>query len=178
MTETDNSSPGQIHIVTLSVAGNIDVFTRYVYCDIIVDNLNYFIEQKHLLVYEYVLMPSRLYLMAGTGKGNISRLLRDFKRITGQQLFRAVSTNAKEDRKEWLNRLFNFYSNRYQDNSDRHFWQFGNNPRIVQENSLEVQRMELLQIPVKARLVADASHYLYCSAYPHQRVKLCRLQQE
>jgi len=178
MTETDNFSPGQINVVTLSVAGNIDVFTRYAYCDIIIEQLNSFVEQKHLLVYEYVLMPSRLHLMAGTAKGNISRLLRDFKRITGQQLFRAVSTNPEEDRKEWLNRLFHFYSNRYQDNSDRHFWQFGNSLRTVQKNSLEVQRNALLQIPVQARLVADPSHYLYCSAWPCQRVKLCRLPQE
>jgi hypothetical protein len=172
MTEAGNSSPAQLYLVTLIVAGNIDVFARFEYCDIIIENLNHCSEHKNLAVYDYVLMSSQLHMIAGARKGHVSRALRDFKTLTARQILKAISENAEENRKEWLMRLFHFYSNRYQHSSERHFWQFGNNPVNLQPNELQQTRAGLLQIPVQSRLVDAPEHYVYCSAYPQQRVKL------
>lgn len=172
MTETDKSSPGQLYLVTLIVAGNIDIFTRPEYNDLIIENLNYCSEHKNLAVYDYVLMTNRLYLIASARKGHVSRVLRDFKSITAKQILKAIAENADESRKEWLMRLFHFYSQRYQHSSERHFWQFGNNPVNLEIKELEQARMGLLQIPVRARFVDEPAHFIYSSAYAKQLVKL------
>ena len=174
MTEAGKSSPEQLYLVTLIVAGNIDVFTRQEYCEIIIENLNYCSEHKNLVVYDYVLMSNRLYMIAAAGKGHVSRVLRDFKTLTARQVLKAISENSEENRKEWLMRLFHFYSNRYQNTSDRHFWQFGNNPVSLDSKELTQARTGLLQIPVRSRLVDEPEHYVFCSAYSNQQVNLGR----
>ena len=126
---------------------------------------------KNLVVYDYVLMSNRLYMIAAAAKGHVSRVLRDFKTLTARQVLKSISENSEENRKEWLMRLFHFYSNRYQHSSERHFWQFGNNPVSLDNEALGQARSGMLQIPVKAKLVDDPSHYVYCSAYLKQRVK-------
>lgn len=175
MTEVGNANPGQLYLVTLVVAGNIDVFTNHEYCDIILENLNYCSEHKNLVVYDYVLMSSKLYMIAASGKGHVSRVLRDFKTLTAKQILKAISENPEENRKEWLMRLFHFYSHRYQHSSDRHFWQFGNNPVSLDNESLQQARTGLFQIPVRAKIVDEPEHYFYCSANPKHIVKLGQL---
>jgi putative transposase len=175
MTEAGKSSPDQLYLVTLIVAGNIDIFTRHEYCENIIENLNFCSEKKNLAVYDYVLMSNRLYLIAAARKGHVSRVLRDFKTLTARQILKAVAENPEENRKEWLMRLFHFYSQRYQHSSERHFWQFGNNPVSLDSKELQQARTGLLQIPVRARLVDEPEHYIYCSAYSKQRVQLEKL---
>jgi putative transposase len=175
MTETGQSSPDQLYLVTLIVAGNIDIFTRPEYNDLIIQNLNYCSENKNLAVYEYVLMTNRLSLIVSARKGHVSRVLRDFKTITAKQILKVVSENPEESRKEWLMRTFHFYSQRYQHSSDRHFWQFGNNPVNFNRQEFEQVKAGLLQMPVRARLVDEPAHFVYCSAYPKQLVKLEKL---
>lgn len=172
MTEIDKPFPDQLYLVTLIVAGNIDIFTRQEYNDTIIGNLNYCSGQKNLAVYDYVLVTSRLYMIAAARKGHISRVLRDFKTITAKQILKSIAENPEENRKEWLMRLFHFYSQRYQHSSERHFWQFGNNPVALDKKEYQQARTGLLQIPVRAKLVDDPQHYIYCSAFPQQRVKL------
>ncbi|HXB92360.1 MAG TPA: hypothetical protein VNU72_08725, partial [Puia sp.] len=65
MTEIYKIQPKGLYFVTLTVVGGIDVFTRYEYCDLLVENLNYCIENKRLRVYEYAIMPSQLIMIAG-----------------------------------------------------------------------------------------------------------------
>jgi hypothetical protein len=172
MTESGKPVSDQLYLVTLIVAGNIDIFTRQEYNENIIGNLNYCSEHKNLAVYDYVLMTNRLYMIAAARKGHISRVLRDFKTLTARQILKAIAENPDENRKEWLMRLFHFYSQRYQHNSERHFWQFGNNPVSLDNAALQQARTGLLQIPVRARLVDQPEHYIYCSAYSKQGVKL------
>ena len=81
MTEMYKMQPEGLYFVTLTVVGGIDVFTRHEYCDLLVDNLNYCIEHKRLRVYEYAILPSRMYMIAGVeqGKANLPKVLRDLK---------------------------------------------------------------------------------------------------
>jgi putative transposase len=69
MTEMYKVQPKGLYFVTLTVVGGIDVFTRYEYCDLLVDNLNYCIDNKRLRVYEYAILPSQLYMIADVEAG-------------------------------------------------------------------------------------------------------------
>ena len=175
MTDMYRIQPQGLYFVTLTVVGGIDVFTRHEYCDLLVENLNYCIDNKRLRVYEYSILPSRLYMIADVdeGKNNLPKVLRDFKGYSSKQILRAISEHPDENRKDWLMRLFQSYANRYQHDSEHHFWQFGNQPvdleKIVKKDKPIPSPIEKL---LKEKLIDDPRHYIYCSAYPLQRVKL------
>lgn len=170
--------PRGLYFVTLTVVGGIDVFTRHEYCDLLVDNLNFSIESKRLRVYEYAILPSHLLMVASVeqGKGNLAKALRDFKSYSAKNILRAIAEHPDEIRKEWLLRLFQFFANRYQHDSEHHFWQFGNQPidleKIVKK---ELPMPSVLEKLLNEKLIDDPGHYIYCSAYPGQRVNLQRL---
>ena len=175
MTEMYKIQPKGLYFVTLTVVAGIDVFTRCEYCDLLVDNLNYCIENKRLRVYEYAILPSQLYMIADVeeGKSNLPKVLRDLKSSSAKQILRAISEHPDESRKEWLMRLFHFYANRYQHDSEHHFWQFGNQPVDLEKL---VKKDKPIPTPldkvIEAKFVDNPAHYVYCSAYPEQRVKL------
>jgi putative transposase len=175
MTDMYKIQPKGLYFVTLTVVGGIDVFTRCEYCDLLVDNLNYCIENKRLRVYEYAILPSQLYMIADVeeGKSNLPKVLRDLKSSSAKQILRAISEHPDESRKEWLMRLFHFFANRYQHDSEHHFWQFGNQPVDLEK---VVKKDKPIPTPLDkildAKFVDDPAHYVYCSAYPRQRVKL------
>ncbi|OQP50388.1 hypothetical protein A4H97_00665 [Niastella yeongjuensis] len=161
------------YYVTLSVSGWIDVFTCHAYCEILIDNLNHCIDTKNLHVYEYVLMPSYITLIASSKKKHISTILREFKNGTAKQVLKSIAENPEEKRKEWMMRLFHYYSNRYQQDAEHHFWQFGNHPVVLDSNELFTHHVStVVNMPVSTRLVDDPQHYFYSSAHPQQRVKL------
>jgi REP-associated tyrosine transposase len=173
MPETYKMPPPGLHFVTLTVVGGIDVFTRYEYCDLLVENLNFCIEHKRLRVYEYAILPSHLYMIAGVEQGNLPKVLRDFKSYSAKQVLRAIAEHPEENRKEWLQRLFQFFANRYQNNSEHHFWQFGNQPvdldKIAEKKLAFPSPIDNL---LKAKIVDEPGNYRYCSAYSNQKVKL------
>ena len=175
MTEMYKIQPDGLYFVTLTVVGGIDVFTRHEYCDLLIDNLNYCIEHKRLRVYEYAILPSRLYMIAGVeqGRSNLPKVLRDLKSTSAKQILRAIAEHPTETRKEWLLRLFQFFANRYQNDSEHHFWQFGNQPVDLEKFVKKDQPFPSpLASLMKERIVDIPQHYLYCSANPRQKVKL------
>jgi putative transposase len=164
---------GGLYFVTLTVVGGIDVFTRHEYCDLLVDSINYCIDHKRLRVYEYAIMPGQLHMIVGVEQGNISKALRDFKSYSAKHVLRAIAEHPAENRKEWLMRLFQFFANRYQDNSEHHFWQFGNHPVDLDKPAKKGQpSTSALDQLLSAKFVDEPAQYRYCSAYPGQKVKL------
>lgn len=175
MTEMYKIQPKGMYFVTLTVVGGIDVFTRYEYCDLLIENLNYCIDHKRLRVYEYAILPSRLCMIAGVeqGKGNLPKVLRDLKSFSAKQILRAIAEHPEENRKEWLLRLFQFFANRYQHDSEHHFWQFGNQPVDLEKILKKEQDLpSALESLLRDKIVDGPEHYIYCSAYPLQKVKL------
>jgi hypothetical protein len=118
-------------------------------------------------------MPSYITIIASSKKKHISTILREFKNGTARQILKSISENPEEKRKEWLMRLFTYYSNRYQHDAEHHFWQFGNQPVVLDSSELFSQHVsQAINIPVISKLVDAPQHYVYSSAYPSQRVKV------
>jgi hypothetical protein len=179
MPETYKVHPKGLYFVALTVVGGIDVFTRYEYCDLLVDNINYCIEHKRLLVYEYAIMPSQLCMIVGVAEGSLPKVLRDFKSYSARNLLRAIAEHPQEGRKEWLLRLFQFFAHRYQHNAEHHFWQFGNHMVDLEKSAIKhLPPPSALDKLMKTRMVEGPEHYVYCSAYPSQRVKLSKTTNE
>jgi len=165
--------PKGLYFVTLTVVGGIDVFTRHEYCDLLVENINFFIDHKRLRVYEYAILPSLLHMVADVEQGNLPKVLRDLKSYSAKHILRAIAEHPEENRKEWLLRLFQFFANRYQRDSEHHFWQFGNQP-VDMEKLLKREKKipSSLDNLMKTKLIDNPEHYIYCSACPAQKVKL------
>ncbi len=104
--------PGGIFYVTLTVVGWIDVFTRQEYALLLLNNLNYCINNKGLEVFSYCLMPSHLHMISRVqNDGDLGELLGDFKSYNAKLLYNSIAQNPSESRKEWMLHLFKYYAN-------------------------------------------------------------------
>ena len=94
----------ELYFITSTVVDWMDVFTRPVYKQIIVESLRYCQAQKGLDIYAWVLMTNHLHLLAGVSKPDtsISDILRDFKKFTSKSIVKAIQENDRESRLEWL----------------------------------------------------------------------------
>ena len=173
MSEKYKTYPHGTFFVTLTVVGWMDVFTRAEYCELIVENLNYCVANKGLGIYSYVLMPSHLHMVAYAEKP-LNHILRDFKSFTAKCIIEAIKNNATESRKEWMLYMFQFFAKKFGDSQENHFWQNGNHAIALDgKPDWFQQKMNYIhQNPIAARMVDEAEHYPWCSAYPLNRVKL------
>ncbi len=73
--------------MTFTAVGWIDVFTRKVYKDVIIDSLQYCISNKGLVVYAYVIMSNHIHVMMSAKEGfKLSDIIWDFKKYTSKQI--------------------------------------------------------------------------------------------
>jgi hypothetical protein len=53
----------RVYFLTLSVVNWVDVFSRQIYRDIIIDNLKYCQKNKGLVIFAYVIMSNHIHLL-------------------------------------------------------------------------------------------------------------------
>lgn len=99
--DTDNP-----YFVSFTIVKWIDVFTRRVYKDIFVDNLNYCIKEKGLIVWAWVLMTNHVHMIISSNKEPLENIMRDFKGFTSKTILKAIKENQQESRKDWLLSMF------------------------------------------------------------------------
>ena len=69
--------------VTSTVVDWVDVFTRPLYKNIVVDSLRYCQQNKELEIYARVPMTNHLHMIVGTsGVMSLGEVMRDFKKFT------------------------------------------------------------------------------------------------
>jgi len=91
--------PGSTYYLTLTIVEWIDIFSRPVYKHLVIDSLNYCIANKGLKVYCWCLMSNHLHLIASAGEeGNLSDILRDFKKFTSKAIIDAIKENSTPTR--------------------------------------------------------------------------------
>jgi putative transposase len=91
-----------IHFLSFSVVEWIDIFTRDTYCYVIVNSLNHCIAEKGLIVYSWVIMSNHLHLIVAASKGDLSDIVRDFKKFTAQKILQFIEDNKAESRRNCL----------------------------------------------------------------------------
>ncbi len=132
---TANSN--HIYFVTLTVVYWIDVFTRPIYKDIIVNNLYYCQKNKGLEIFSYVIMTNHLHLILRSQQKPLSDTLRDFKTYTSKELFKAIKNNPQESRKDWILKLMQNAGKNNSLNKNHQFWQNYNQPILINESGLK-----------------------------------------
>ena len=97
----------RIYYLTFSVVDRVDIFTRKVYKDIIIDSLKYCVSEKQLLVYGYVIMTNHIHVIWRSENGTLSDTIRDFKKFTAKQILATIQSES-ESRREWLLHRFSW----------------------------------------------------------------------
>ena len=91
----------ELHFLTFTVVGWIDVFIREKYCQIIIDSFDYCIKNKGLQLYAFVIMSSHIHLIVKTDNLNgLSSIIRDLKTFTSKKILQSIFDSRTESRRK------------------------------------------------------------------------------
>jgi REP element-mobilizing transposase RayT len=152
------------HFLTFTVVDWVDVFTRKVYRDILLDSLKFCQEHKGLVLTGYVVMSNHIHLIAQSKDGKLSDLIRDIKKFTAQKILKRI-VETGESRSDWMLKRFEFAAKSNSKNSEYQFWQVGNHPEEIFTEKFLWSKLNYIHMnPVRSGIVSKASDYLYSSA--------------
>ena len=153
-----------VYFLTLTVVDWVDIFTRKIYKDLVVDSLRFCQERKGLILYAWVLMSNHLHLIASSqGSKNVNLILGDFKKFTARQIMDSM-VFAGESRAEWLKYRFEFHA-KFDHQRETQIWQASNEPKEIYSPAFLNQKLTYLHDnPVRAGIVDYPEHYKYSSA--------------
>jgi len=155
-----------LHFITCTVVGWVDVFTRKIYRDIIIESLAYCISNKGLIVHGYVIMSNHIHLIVRANEGfKISDILRDFKKYTSKEILKLIIGSNVESRQEWMLRLFKYFAKYNKNNTHYQLWKRDNKPIELATPKWINQKLDYIHNnPVNAGLVNAPEDYVYSSA--------------
>ncbi len=90
-----------LYHVTFQIVDWIDIFTRQVYRDIVIDSLKFSQQNKSLEIYAFVVMSNHLHLIIRSGIGKLSDTIGEFKSITAKKILLAIEMKS-ESRRDWI----------------------------------------------------------------------------
>ena len=153
-----------VYYLTFQIVYWIDVFTRKDYRDIIIDSLIYCQKEKGLEIYAYVIMSNHIHIIVRSRNGDLSGVVRDFKKFTSKKIAEAINDN-QESRKEWMLRLFTHSAKRQNKKGKYQIWTHENHAIELYGNDFMQQKVEYIhQNPVKSGIVENPEDYIYSSA--------------
>ena len=152
------------HFITATVIDWIDIFTRQIYRDIIIDCLDFCIRNKGMILYGYVIMSNHIHLIIQSEDGKLSDLIRDFKKFTANSILTKIK-DEPESRREWILERCKLATKNHSRNKNYQFWQYGNHAEEIFSSTFMWSKLDYVHMnPVRAGLVQKASHYIYSSA--------------
>ena len=152
------------HFITFTVVDWIDVFTRQTYKDVIIESLDYCIQNKGMILFGYVIMSNHIHMIIQSQEATLSDLIRDFKKFTAKLILEKIQ-NSLESRREWMLERFKLATESHSRNKNYQLWQYGNHPEEVYSNKFMWTKLDYIHLnPVRAGIVEKASHYVYSSA--------------
>ncbi len=152
------------YFLTLTAVEWADVFLRREHKQILCDSLNFCVNVKGLEIFAYVIMTSHVHLIARAKEGNLSEIIRDFKKFTSAMLLRDLRSST-ESRRGWMLDLFKEGGRKQKKKSTMQIWQYNNHalevfgPQFTLEKILYIHNN-----PVEAGFVGRPEEYLFSSA--------------
>ncbi len=172
----DNHIQGKqsCYFITFNTADWVDVFIRPVYKQVIVHTLNYFIDNKGLIVHAWCLMTNHLHLLIQAREGFvIAEIEKEFKSFTTTKILEAIDAEP-EARKDWMLKRFENFSNLMGLVKKYHVWQSSSSPAYI-----DIRKTDTLvdyfsfihENPVRDRFVDTAVDFSYSSARDYAGMK-------
>lgn len=155
-----------LHFISFATVGWIDVFTRPIYKNIMLDSLAYCQKEKGLLLYGWCIMTNHIHLIAKAKEGyELSNILRDLKRHTSKTIIKAIENNQQESRKEWMISIFSKAGSYNSNNTNYQFWRQDNKPiELFKPETIMTKLNYIHNNPVEQQITEKPEEYLYSSA--------------
>lgn len=155
-----------VYFTTSTVVGWLDVFTRDVYRDILLDSIRFCQKNQGLTVHARVLMTNHLHMICSFhAKQEPGLLLKNMKSFTAIKMIDAIINNPKESRREYMLNLFEAEGKKSSSNQCFKFWEHENHPVLLDSDILYNQKLNYLHWnPVTAGFVTEPCHWIYSSA--------------
>lgn len=151
------------YFLTFQVIDWVDIFTRKVYRDIVIDSFDYCRRHKGLKIWAYVIMSNHVHCILSASNDNLSDIIRDFKRHTASQILKEIK-ESNESRKDWMLKRFEFAAKSHKRNSELQFWTHENHAVELIAHSFTCQKIAYIHDnPVKSGLVEKAEDWMYSS---------------
>ena len=166
-------NPDGIYFITFSVVGWVDVFTRDIYRNILVESFNWCAENKGLIIHAWVIMTNHIHMIVSSkGEQTLDSIMRDMKKFTSVNILETIQNSSVESRKEWMLWVFKEAGTANSQNEKYQFWQHGNHPIELDDNKIIDQKLEYIHNnPVKQGLVNEAAYYNWSSAMDYAGLK-------
>jgi REP element-mobilizing transposase RayT len=110
-----------LYYLTIQVVDWVDIFTRQIYRDIVLDSVRFCQLNKELQVFAYVIMSNHIHIIVNSSNGRLSNTLRDFKKFTSHTIIKQIET-GRESRREWMLNRFEFAGQKHSRNEKYQFW--------------------------------------------------------
>ena len=151
------------YYLTFQVVDWVDIFTRKVYRDIILDSFDYCRKHKGLQIWAYVVMSNHVHCILSAENGNLPDIIRDFKRHTASKILKEIKEST-ESRKDWMLKRFEFAAKSHKRNSELQFWTQENHAVELLSHSFTCQKMAYIhENPVRSGWVEKAEDWMYNS---------------
>jgi REP element-mobilizing transposase RayT len=161
-----------LYFVSFATVNWIDVFTRPVYNDIIIESLIYCKDKLGMELYCWCIMPSHIHLIYAAKGNNPEIILGRFKEYTAKQIVKSIETNIQESRKEWLLWMFKRAASKSSNVKNYQFWQHHNKPIELWSAEVIEQKADYIHNnPVEAGFVIEPWHWKYSSAVDYAEGK-------
>jgi REP element-mobilizing transposase RayT len=153
-----------LYYLTFQIVDWIDIFTRQVYRDIVIESFRYSIQYKDFSLFAFVIMSNHVHLIAQSNVGRLSDTVRDIKKFTSKRILETIES-FPESRKEWMLNRFSFSARQTKHNKTYQLWTHENHAVYLYSPEFILEKIDYLHNnPVRAGLVEKPEEYIYSSA--------------
>ncbi|NQT64945.1 MAG: transposase [FCB group bacterium] len=153
-------SENSIYFLTFAIIEKIPVFTNSKYCDIIIENFEFYRSERGLQILSYVIMDNHIHAIMSHNE-DIGKAVQDFKKFTAKQILELL----ENDSRHWIKSLMKLFKKPHKTRSAFQFWEEGSHPILIQGQKMFNQKAEYIHNnPVKRGLVFEDKDWYYSSA--------------
>ena len=160
MTFASFHDPTHLYFITASVIDWKHVFIASEYANIPLNSLAWLQQQKRILLFAFVILPSHLHVILKPEKDPIGEVVQQFGSFTAHEILKKLKANNRQD-------LLDIFGQRKRDQRHEHsIWQDIQAKNIYSMDFLQQKLEYIHQNPVAKewKLVKDRADYPYSSA--------------
>ena len=155
-----------VYFTTSTVVDWVDIFTRDIYREILLESIRFCQLNQGLIVHAWVLMTNHLHMICSFKKDKDPGLvLKNMKSFTAMKLIDAIIKNPAESRRENILAVFEAAGKKSSSNFRFKFWEHENHPVLIDSLLLYNQILNYLHWnPVVAGFVDEPWYWKHSSA--------------
>ena len=112
--------PNQTYFITTAITESTNIFLESPYAEIVLENLNFYLNKFQAQLHGYVIMPNHFHLLLTLGAiGNISQMIGQIKEYSAKQIIRLAEKNNQHE----LLAIFHNSAKKYRPEQKYQVWQ-------------------------------------------------------